>query len=1015
MRPSKIVIEGLRSFRKRVEIDFRDKRLLAIVGDTGAGKSSILEAITFALYGSSTWSGRDQRPLISDTADDMLVELTFNAEGETYVARRTASRRRPSTTELQCLTDGTAVDNAGPVNAEILRLVGLDREAFLKTVILPQGRFAELLNSTRGERDEVLKNIFRVDELERVRNHARDLRERLLRPVFELKARRDQLPDDPAGALQDAREAQTEARATADHLVKLKTSADEQRRTIELAERSAQAARAAVSRLDRDAPTSLKTRLTGLLARSESLHNARKGLQGNFDRAAAEQRAQEEERQAATSDGLDSPDLAKAETTLRGIATALSDVAGELATLTGDRETLGRSTTELSPLRREAAWAKRVTAAAERAVGTARTSREEAEQSVHQAELQLSAARNAARAVTQAREALARRETALQRALTRQEKAASGLERARERAERRSSELEALERQHSAAHAASGVHAGDPCPICQRGLPADFTPPVAPALEEAKTRADAAAKQLDEATEARTRADEAARQSDEEVKGARSALDRCERDLGSAVSPLRASLKIKEVDLEERDEALLEQVRSALGVAKATEAERLAGQAEASKAQHKAEQSLRGAEQEVETIKTRVAERETRVRDLVGRLGRDVASLPPTLHVRLPFARPPEATDPATLDPAPIDARRTEIGSRLRQLQALDQRIADARRSTDTARDELTALDERIAREVTTPLGNARTDVAVLLEQLSSAAEALGEKSPAMRLKSSANIEGLLASAEQARERLSQLEKRAQEVAVEHDQVAEKARAGLADLLAQSEAPDIESLQQHASDATVQARLAAERARQAARDAREARTLDRKLGGGTQLVADLEKLLDLLRNSTFIGELLALRSRALVAAAAQRLHEMTGGRYAFADDFEILDQLTGQPRSARTLSGGESFLASLALALGMVDLAARAGGRLDALFLDEGFGALDASNASMAIDALEATAASGRMVAVISHLRAVAERINDVLIVVPHPEGSRVAWADEAARSELADEAMTAAVASLLA
>ena len=68
----------------------------------------------------------------------------------------------------------------------------------------------------------------------------------------------------------------------------------------------------------------------------------------------------------------------------------------------------------------------------------------------------------------------------------------------------------------------------------------------------------------------------------------------------------------------------------------------------------------------------------------------------------------------------------------------------------------------------------------------------------------------------------------------------------------------------------------------------------------------------------------------------------------------------------------------------------------------------------MAIDALEATAASGRMVAVISHVRAVAERINDVLIVVPHPQGSRVAWADEATRAELGDEAISAAVAGLL-
>ena len=141
---------------------------------------------------------------------------------------------------------------------------------------------------------------------------------------------------------------------------------------------------------------------------------------------------------------------------------------------------------------------------------------------------------------------------------------------------------------------------------------------------------------------------------------------------------------------------------------------------------------------------------------------------------------------------------------------------------------------------------------------------------------------------------------------------------------------------------------------------------------------------------------------------------MTGSRYAFTADFEILDQLTGQPRDAKTLSGGEGFLASLALALGMVELAARAGGRLDALFLDEGFGALDTDNLNAAIDALEETAQEGRMVAVISHVKAVADRISDVMVVVDQAEGSRVFWLDDSERGGLSEQDVVAALAGLL-
>ena len=162
MRPRRLTVEGLRSFRGRVEVDFGDRDLIAIVGDTGAGKSSLLEAITYAIYGGATWTAR-HGDLISDTVDDMLVELVFDADGKTYSVRRTASRRsRPSTAQLQCITDGTAIDDVRPVNDALLKLIALDREAFLKTVILPQGKFAELLHAAPGERNEVLKNIFRV-------------------------------------------------------------------------------------------------------------------------------------------------------------------------------------------------------------------------------------------------------------------------------------------------------------------------------------------------------------------------------------------------------------------------------------------------------------------------------------------------------------------------------------------------------------------------------------------------------------------------------------------------------------------------------------------------------------------------------------------------------------------------------------------------------------------------------------------------------------------------------------
>jgi len=81
MRPLQLTVEGLRSYATRQEIDFRDTELMAIVGDRGAGKSSLLEAICFALYGSSSWDARAVKELITHGHDVMKIELRFQAEG----------------------------------------------------------------------------------------------------------------------------------------------------------------------------------------------------------------------------------------------------------------------------------------------------------------------------------------------------------------------------------------------------------------------------------------------------------------------------------------------------------------------------------------------------------------------------------------------------------------------------------------------------------------------------------------------------------------------------------------------------------------------------------------------------------------------------------------------------------------------------------------------------------------------------------------------------------------------
>ncbi|HTI34456.1 MAG TPA: SbcC/MukB-like Walker B domain-containing protein, partial [Miltoncostaea sp.] len=141
-----------------------------------------------------------------------------------------------------------------------------------------------------------------------------------------------------------------------------------------------------------------------------------------------------------------------------------------------------------------------------------------------------------------------------------------------------------------------------------------------------------------------------------------------------------------------------------------------------------------------------------------------------------------------------------------------------------------------------------------------------------------------------------------------------------------------------------------------------------------------------LRANMFPRFLLNRFQERLAAGASVRLQELSGGDYWFAgsgaDALAVVDKNRGERvRKASTLSGGEKFLASLALALGLSDVAAESGGRLDCLFLDEGFSTLDADALEQAMAGIERLAGDGRLVAVITHLPGVADRLGAAIHV----------------------------------
>ena len=177
MRPLELTVRNFRSFAGETRFDFRDRTLLGIVGPIGSGKSSILDAIAYALYARTPRVASSIRDLIHQRNDTAIVSLLFDVEGETWQATRSIRRSQSSHTLQHLDEEGAAVETLtqkSEVDARIAELIGLDFDGFSRSVLLAQGRFAEFLSAQPAQRDRVLKGVFGHERIDRMRQVAKE-------------------------------------------------------------------------------------------------------------------------------------------------------------------------------------------------------------------------------------------------------------------------------------------------------------------------------------------------------------------------------------------------------------------------------------------------------------------------------------------------------------------------------------------------------------------------------------------------------------------------------------------------------------------------------------------------------------------------------------------------------------------------------------------------------------------------------------------------------------------------
>ena len=184
MRPLSLTLEGFTCFKDRQgPMDFSALDLFAISGPTGAGKSSILDAMIFALYGKvPRMGGKGLTELISLGRDRMAVVLDFRVGPDTYRVARRARRRGATDVQLERLVNGAeqpVAEGVRQVEEHILKLIGLRYDAFTQAVVLPQGEFQRFLKSQPRDRREILRDLLRLQVYERMRELARKQQDHL--------------------------------------------------------------------------------------------------------------------------------------------------------------------------------------------------------------------------------------------------------------------------------------------------------------------------------------------------------------------------------------------------------------------------------------------------------------------------------------------------------------------------------------------------------------------------------------------------------------------------------------------------------------------------------------------------------------------------------------------------------------------------------------------------------------------------------------------------------------------
>lgn len=866
MKPLKLTMRAFGPYAGETVIDFeklQGRHLFLICGPTGAGKTTILDAMCYALYGKTSGdrTGEKMRSDYADSSERTEVIFDFMLGDKTYRATRSPAqmvdKKRGSGQTLAAmqaslseLEDGKEINTLRTGIEEAAgKLIGLNADQFCQVILLPQGDFRKLLVAKADEREAILKQLFKTQRFSDFKDRLKDRLDAKVREKMEKQTREDQIlsssgATDEKQLSQMVEEAGKELKEAQD-IVKSREKESNEFREVYQKE-------------------------TALMGHFTELEKALKQ-----DAALKNEEGRMKEMEASLSLIRSARELAPYFVQLDGITREGKQEAVKLKTARADMETYSKLNETLE---------KRI-----QELDAMKEKREEERKTALKMQDLVPKAKLYGAAV----QALKNAKNALSRAEEETKRLQAAAEAARKARDEQKEKADAVRKSYIEGQAfllAKGLKDGVPCPVCgaiHHPAPARGGDHVAKAED-----VERAQKEYERASAAYDRAN------DTKEKHSTGAYAKAMSDHAKADAQMKT---LEEIPEAYRDPKYLEAESTRL----LTDIRKWEQDKETAAAQ------LRKAGADLSASQAACRNAEERREELVKKYRETESVLK-------------EASDKAgfqSLDECKEWYKKKDTEESVRK--TLEQYRAD-RKSTE----------ERIKAEEQETAGKERPDML-----------ALNEKSKALQ---------------------DQLKKASERAA------ALKERT--------------ETLQKAVSDA-----------RAIEKELEDLRKEEGLIRGLYDLTSGKKTRITLERYvlGTLLDDVANAANLRLLSMSRRRysLHRMTdeSGLGKGGLSLEVSDSFTGRSRPANTLSGGETFLASLSLALGLADVVqSRQGGvRLDTMFIDEGFGTLDPDSLNSAMNTLIDLQNTGRMVGIISHVPELEERIDARLRVTPAEKGSK--------------------------